>query len=208
MSQTRNCYSTILLAAGQSLRMGGCDKLLLDYNGKPMLQHAVELLRAITCDERIIVISEERLESLRGLRSLNERQVLSEDIIVAINTKPQNGQSHSIHLGLKKATKDFYLFLNADQPRLKAESLAEMFRLSKDNPEKIIYPTINGCPTSPTLFPKKFAEGLLALRGDMGGRALRDAFLDDCIGFEVAIPDDFLDVDSMDDYRRFESKKL
>ena len=184
--------SAILLAAGQSTRMGGFDKLLLDYKGKKLLQHAVELLDTLPCQEKILVTTPEKLIAVN----------LPETILTVINPNPQNGQSESVRLGIGAATGGSYLFLNADQPKLTRKGLLELFKLAEENPDKIIYPSVNGNPSTPVMFPARFRNDLLALRGDTGGRALREAFSFDCISFKAENPDDFADIDFIEDYKK------
>ena len=186
--------SAILLAAGQSARMGGCDKLLLDYKGKILLQRAVDLLDALPCREKIFVTTPEKLAAVN----------LPERVLVVINLNPQNGQSESVRLGVNAASGSSYLFLNADQPRLTLSGLVKLFKLAEENSDKIIYPAVNKKPTTPVLFPARFRNDLLALRGDTGGRGLRSAFYTDCLSFEADNPDDFTDIDCMEDYRKLE----
>jgi len=172
--------------------MGTQDKLLLEYKGKNLIQHAVDLLASLPCQEKILVTLQPRLSDV----------TLPQTVLAVINHSPQAGQSKSLHLGLNKATGDHYLFLNADQPLLSLESLQRLFDLANKNADKIIYPTVDGKPRAPVLFPARFRKQLLDLTGDTGGRAVRAAYPRDCMGFEAENPDDFIDVDCMEDYRR------
>jgi len=182
--------SAILLASGLSRRMGEQDKLLLEYKGKTLLSHAVELLDALPCREKFLVTIERRLYGI----------ALPRTVSAIINTTPQVGQSESLRLGLKAATGQWYLFLNADQPRLAFAGLKPMFELARANPEKIIYPAINGSPTTPVLFPAAFRAALLEQTGDAGGRAVRAAHPQSCLAFEPNNPQDFADIDCLEDY--------
>jgi len=181
--------SAILLAAGLSQRMAGQDKLLLSYNKKSLLQHAIDLLDSLPCREKIIVTTKKRLDSV----------CIPPPIIPIINPSPQTGQSGSLRLGLETSTGDSYLFLNADQPRLTFDKLQTLFDLAQKNPDKIIYPSVNGKPTTPALFPACFRKQLLELRGDTGGRLVRKANPEACLSFEVDSPDCFMDIDRPED---------
>ncbi|MCL2578447.1 MAG: nucleotidyltransferase family protein [Oscillospiraceae bacterium] len=183
--------SGILLAAGLSRRMGA-DKLLLEYAGQTLLARAVALLGSLPCREKILVTTAGRLSAIdlpAGIRAI-------------VNPNPGIGQSESLRLGLAAAARRNYLFLNADQPRLYPDALAPLFTLAGENPEKIVFPTVNGQPCPPVLFPAVFREDLLAQTGDAGGRAVRTANPELCLTFEVGNPEDFLDVDTPQDYRR------
>ena len=211
--------SAILLAAGISRRMGGRDKLLLEYEGKSLLQRAVELLDFLPVYERILVTTKARFEFINSqyilTPTLSARKTLSQvefmpavhasnpqhPIRAIINPNPEKGQSGSLRLGLNAASGDCYLFLAADQPLLTHTCLQPMFELAETNADKIIFPSINGVPCTPTLFPARFREDLLSLTGDTGGRAVREAYPESCLAFDVKHPVCFIDIDSETDYQ-------
>jgi len=182
--------SAILLAAGLSSRMEGKDKLMLEYKGKSLLQHALGLLDSLPCETKIIVTTQARLGAVS----------LPQGVQAVVNPFPEGGQSGSLKLGLCAADADAYLFLNADQPKLSAEGLAWLFELARENPDKIIYPSVREQPSTPVLFPARFRGELLALGGDTGGRAVRNTNADACLTVEVEEPGDFVDVDTLEDY--------
>jgi len=184
--------TAILLAAGLSRRMCGQDKLLLPYRGKALLQRAVELLDALPCREKILVTTPPRLDSI----------LLPPGVHAVINPCPEGGQSTSLRLGLGLATGEWFVFLAADQPGLTIARVLPLLELAKDNPDKIICPTVNGVPCSPTVFPARFRAELLRLTGDTGGRAIRAAHPEDCLSLETVSPEEFMDIDNPEDYNR------
>jgi molybdenum cofactor cytidylyltransferase len=183
--------SAILMAAGLSRRMG-VDKLFMQYQGNALIEHALTLLGDLPVFEKIIVTTTGRLEKI----------ILPPDVRAIINHNPEIGQSESLRLGVSGASGDWYLFLNADQPRLQRTSLQPMLELTKSNPGKIIYPTANGQPTSPVLFHSNFRDELLSVRGDIGGRAIRQNKPYDCVVYEAEKPEDFLDIDIVADLNK------
>ena len=211
--------SAILLAAGTSRRMGGRDKLLLEYKGKSLLERAIELLNCLECRDKIIVTTKARIEQVDltcsansaptciktaahvGLSSVVRAPDTSLAIHVVINPNPEAGQSSSLRLGLEAATGEWYLFMTADQPLLTSTCLQPMFELAEKNTDKIVFPSVNGKPCTPTLFPARFRDSLMSLTGDIGGRAVRDAYPDACLTFEAENPDGFMDIDCEDDYQ-------
>jgi molybdenum cofactor cytidylyltransferase len=215
--------SAILLAAGTSRRMGGRDKLLLEYEGKSLLHRAVELLDCLPVYERILVTTKARFEIINSQYILAPASLTSKasaqteflssinasnpqhPIRAIINPHPEKGQSGSLRLGLNAASGDCYLFLAADQPLLTQTCLQPMFELAETNADKIIFPSINGVPCTPTMFPGRFREDLLGLTGDTGGRAVREAYPESCLAFDVKHPECFIDIDSETDYRSLKS---
>ena len=195
--------TAILLAAGLSKRMGR-DKLLLPYKGITMLDQAIELLDALPCQEKIIVTTTERLAAI----------TLPKNILPVINPSQQAGQSESLRLGIMAAGSGYagvkpegkpedripgyYIFLNADQPRLTLAGILDMIKLSEENPDKIIYPEVNGKPTTPVLFPARYRSKLLTQKGDTGGRKIRET--NPTLAFVPENPENFMDVDCLADY--------
>lgn len=179
-----------------SHRMGR-DKLLLDYNGKLILQHSVDLLCMLPVYERILITSDARVQSIS----------IPANIAVRINSQPESGISKSIQIGVEASTGTHYLFLNADQPKLKISDLTKMIEAADANPDKIIHPEIDSKPCSPTLFPGYFRDELLYLshdpdvnKRDAGGRTIRDANKPLCIAIVPEDPTRYIDIDNTDDY--------
>jgi molybdenum cofactor cytidylyltransferase len=183
--------STILLAAGLSARMGE-DKLLLDYNGKSLMEHSVDLLNKLPVYERIVVTTEVRQRHI----------ALAHAIRIFINPHPENGLSSSIKIGAAAARGTHFLFLSGDQPLLTRDDIIPLLDAVEMNPERIIFPVIDSKPSSPTLFPSSFREKLLSLCGDYGGRVIRDANKDLWCPIHPASPGIFKDIDNTEDYNK------
>ena len=169
----------------------GCEKLLLEYHGKTLLQQSIELLSSLPVFEHIIVTSE------TGSKNIT----LPSGIKLLINHTPENGISGSINTGVKAAAGTHYLFLTADQPLLTLADLIPLLESSEVYPDKIVFPVIDSKPCSPTIFPGRFRTKLLDLSGDTGGRAVRDANPGACCGVGPERPDNFIDIDSAEDYQ-------
>jgi len=168
----------------------GEDKLLLAYQGKPLLQCVVDMLAGLPVYEKIIVTTESRLRKID----------LPPGVQRVVNPDPEAGQSGSVRLGVENSAGTHFFFLAADQPQLTSFVLLPLLSAAEANPEMIIFPAINGKPCSPTLFPSFFRKKLLALSGDKGGRELRNAFPEMCYAVEPEFPEFFLDIDSKENY--------
>jgi molybdenum cofactor cytidylyltransferase len=168
----------------------GADKLLLEYRGKLMLQHALELLSNLPVYEKIIVTTTARVVQVE----------IPQGVQVVLNKNPESGQSSSVRLGVENSTGSFYFFIAADQPGLTVDALMPLLEAAEKNADKIIFPIINKSPCSPTLFPSSFRSKLLALSDDMGGRTIRDAYPEKCMGIKPKLPELFFDIDTINDY--------
>jgi len=177
--------SVILLAAGLSKRMGD-DKLLMSYNGIPLLQVAVDLLGSIEAHEKIIVTTGKRLKHV----------TLPQGIRAVINKNRSKGISSSIHLGALNAAGTHFMFMAADQPKLRASDITQIIKTSKENPDKIVYPVISNKPCLPSIFPECLKNELLTITGDIGGRSIREKHPELAVPVIPACPENFIDIDT------------
>ncbi|MCL2368343.1 MAG: selenium-dependent xanthine dehydrogenase [Oscillospiraceae bacterium] len=185
--------TAIVLAAGLSTRMGA-QKLLLPLDGRPMLQHCLDLIERLPLSHRVLVTTPEVAAQIQTTAQ------------IIINPNPEEGQSGSLRLGVMAANPDHsLLFLLGDQPRLDVETVVQL--LAADDGQHIIYPTgPDGVPKSPTLFPPRFRGDLLALTGDTGGRELRRRFPEACSAITVRDPRVLLDIDTPEAYNEIQQQ--
>jgi molybdenum cofactor cytidylyltransferase len=92
------------------------------------------------------------------------------------------------------------MFFNGDQPYLRKETIEKIINSRKEN--SIIVPTIDGRRKSPVLFSNKFREELLQLVGDVGGRQVIQNNGDRVVEVEFEDIDDFIDIDSVEEYEK------
>ncbi|MGD9643770.1 MAG: NTP transferase domain-containing protein [Elusimicrobiales bacterium] len=107
--------SAIILAAGDSARMGR-PKALLQWRGKPFIEHVCDALRRAGVEDRVVVLGRDSHEILAGWTPAGEK--------VTVNPKPEHGQLSSLRAGLLDAsqTAEGYLVCLADQPTVDPET--------------------------------------------------------------------------------------
>jgi len=130
---------------------------------------------------------------------------------VVINPHFREGMSTSIRQGLLALapnTRGFFICLG-DQPGIgKAIIDRLMQEFERHYPEKnIIVPTYRGSRGHPVLFSMKYRKDALALRGDIGCRALLADHPDDLLAVEVDTEAVLADIDSPEDLHRLRSGK-
>lgn len=105
--------AAVVLAGGRSSRMGQ-DKALLDYNGKPLLDHMVELLERVGISD--IYVS----GNWKGYRCLPD-------------SAPYKGPAHAIYDVLQqlRTTHDAVLFVPIDMPLLTVDMLSLLIHQAK-----------------------------------------------------------------------------
>ena len=101
----------ILLAAGQSTRMGGTNKLLMSINNEPLIRHSAKLFTSLP-NSRVYVVLGHQAEKIR--------EVLENlDVYFVFNESYKEGQRSSVFCGLSASqTAENYLVAPADLPRL------------------------------------------------------------------------------------------
>ena len=145
----------IVMAAGMSSRFGG-NKLAQEWQGKSLIRHALE------------AVPTDRLSAVVVVTQYPEVVALAKEFSFTpiVNSHPEYGQSHTIHLGVKALDAcDALLFQVADQPLLRRESVAELIDFYRRNPGHIVGLGHGGQRGNPCIFPARFFPELLTIEG-------------------------------------------
>lgn len=183
--------AAILLAAGQSRRMGEVNKLLADVDGQPMVCHAMRAIEASSTVATVVVTGHEP-EAMRDVLG-------APDVTFAHNGLYAEGLSTSLGAGLLAVPADCQaaVVCLGDMPRVSPEVIDRL--ISAYNPVEgraICVPTHNGKRGNPVLFDRQFFSEVLSIGGDVGARHLIGQHED--LVAEVPMEEDsiFLDVDT------------
>jgi molybdenum cofactor cytidylyltransferase len=164
----RPVVSALVLAAGQSRRMGGRDKLLEPVAGAPLLRHVVQALAGSAVDETVVVLPPEPGERLAALAGMAVRTVT--------NPRADEGMGTSVGAGVTalRADADAVLIVLADMPELTAGDFDRLIAGFDPAEGRAIVRAVTeaGAPGHPVLFGRRFFEPLQALEGDRGARSL------------------------------------
>ena len=165
--------SSILLAAGQSLRMKDENKLIKEINGIPLIKYATKNILASAVDEIIIVTGYEnkKIESIIGSHK---------KIKFVYNKDFKNGISSSIKTGLhsiSKKTEAFFICLG-DMPNINQNIYNKLIKsrynynkkLKLEHKKEIIIPTHEGKEGNPILFSKFMKDEIMLVEGDWGAK--------------------------------------
>ena len=193
--------SAIVLAAGESRRMGRA-KQLLEWEGKSLLDRVLENLQGSRVDEVILVLGHEAEEIRKKVDTCGAR--------VVINNGYKEGMITSIHQGLKvlsEKAEAFFIVL-ADQPGIGPEIFNRLIsEWQKTIPlRKIILPTYRGRRGHPALFSVKYREEALRLKGEVGLRQILLEHPEDIVTVELNAASILQDIDTPEDYRQLKSK--
>ena len=157
--------AAIILAAGQSRRMRGPNKLLARFEGKALVRRIAERALASKAGPVVVVTGHRAGDISDALAGLNVR--------IAHNPDFSEGLATSLKAGLSAVPESASgaLVLLADMPGI---STAIMNRLidafeAKSAPA-IVLPTVDGKRGNPVLWSRAFFPELMAVTGDTGAR--------------------------------------
>jgi molybdenum cofactor cytidylyltransferase len=189
-TQSAPRYAAIILAAGQSRRMGTINKVLINVDGKPMARHAIDAARAAGADPVIVVT---------GHDADAVRRTLGGDVAYVHNPDYAQGLSTSLRAGISAVPNscDGALVALSDMPRIRPDHIRQIMRAhDPDEGHVICVPTWNGKRGNPVLWDRRFFDDFMALGGDVGAKHLIVENAD--LVIEVPIDDDavLMDVDS------------
>ena len=155
-------------AAGRSSRMHGCDKLLEDVDGQPLLRQraAAALDPGLPVIVALRAVDDARREALAGLPV--------KTLII-----PNGGEGLGVTLSIgaqaiaAMARATGMLILPADMPDIDADDIAIVCSAFAGNPNCIFRAASDsGTPGHPVIFPRRCFAQLAELRGDDGARDL------------------------------------
>lgn len=188
--------SAILLAAGQSKRMVGENKLTKKILGVPLIKHSVKNILAASIDELTIVLGYQK-EIIEKLIDKNEK------IKFVFNKDFESGMASSIKTGLNnlsKKTEAFFICLG-DMPMVSHDIYNQLIK-SKDNKE-IIVPTYKGQQGNPVLFNKSMKEKVLNITGDAGAKKILELNKDKILNLEINDQSITKGFDTQDNFNSF-----
>ena len=189
--------SAIVLAAGESKRMGRT-KQLLEWEGRTILQRVLENLSRSRVDEVILVLGHEAERILQTLDTYRFKVVINEDYKKGMITSIQQGL-----INLNDKVEAFFIVL-ADQPGLGPEVFDRLIgEFRQASPQKsIVLPTFHGRRGHPALFSAKYKKEALRIAGDVGFRQVLQEHPEEILTVEMDTDSILQDIDTPDDYRK------
>ena len=157
--------SAILLAAGESSRMEGENKLVKEINGIPLIKHSVKNILFSSIDELIVVLGYQK-EIIEKLIDKHEK------IKFVFNKDFESGMASSIKTGLNHLsnnTEAFFICLG-DMPMVNSNIYNQLIK--SRNQKDIIVPTYKGQQGNPVLFDNSIKDKVLNINGDVGAKKI------------------------------------
>ncbi|MDR6977733.1 nicotine blue oxidoreductase [Streptomyces sp. 3330] len=156
----------LLLAAGGGRRLGGRPKALLEHRGRPLVEHAVGVLRTAGCARVHVVLG-------AAAGTVRERARLEGSVIVP-NPAWQEGMGTSLRAGLDSLAGTgarAALVLLVDQPGIGPRAVGRVLGAYEDE-SSLVCAAYDGVRGHPVLFGAAHWAGIAATAtGDRGARA-------------------------------------
>lgn len=192
-TQARALTAGVVLAAGASTRLGE-PKQLLDLEGRPLLQHVVDVAAEAGLDPVVVVLGHAADRVRAGLE-------LPPRARTVVNPRHRQGQSTSLRAGLAALGDEVTAaaILLGDQPTLDAETIRTVVDRHERGGSPVTRARFDGAPGHPVVFDRDVWPLVAAETGDRGARHLLDERPDLVADVELGRPSP-PDVDTRTDY--------
>jgi molybdenum cofactor cytidylyltransferase len=186
--------SAILLAAGESKRMGKT-KQLMPLGRSTLLERAIDNLLASSVDETIVVLGHKAEEIAK---TISERPVK-----IVLNPDYSQGMSTSIIAGLMLVDprSQAVMLAMGDQPLVASGTINQLIEAFSKNKKGIAVPSYRGRRGHPIIFDIKYKAELLMLKGDIGGREIIRNHPEDVLMVAIDSESVISDIDTQEDYQ-------
>ena len=181
---------TIILAAGSSSRLGQ-SKQLLEWNGKSLLQRAIDI--ATACGNTIVVL---------GSEADKHQKTISSKVHIVLNENWVEGMGSSLKAGLRYLIHnlpnvDSVIIMVCDQPLVTVEHLHTLIEKHVSSGASVVASYYASTPGVPALFHKVLFESILQLENNQGAKKLIETNLPsaELVNFQEGA----LDIDTPDD---------
>jgi CTP:molybdopterin cytidylyltransferase MocA len=151
----------LILAAGEGTRFGAEPKLLAEFRGRPLLEHAIEAQCGVPALERVVVVLGASAD-----RILERVNLLDSEPIVCPDW--HEGQAASLRFGVEQlAGPQKVVITLGDEPLITPQVIARF--VDERAPARATY---DGRPGHPVSLGPKQLSAVAALSGDRGAREL------------------------------------
>ena len=190
--------AAIVLAAGESRRMGEVNKLHLPIQGVPLLRHSVETLLAANLGEIVVVLGHQSADTQALLEGLSVRSVINNDYA--------SGQMTSVHCGLGSLRQacDGVIVALGDQPALTVADVNHLVGafFARDGGE-VVVPEFKGKRGNPIIISSQCKQEIVTGKYNFGCRRFIENNPELVRTVDMPGPSVVIDLDTPMDYRRF-----
>lgn len=194
MPRTNHFISVIVLAAGESKRMGRM-KQLLPFRNSTIIEQVVSNVVDADISEIIVVLGHQDRRIAHRLAGKPLKTVLNRDY--------RQGMSSSIKCGLDhiSETAAAVMIVLGDQPLIGRDIIDKLVAEFARNKRGIVAPVHQGRRGHPVIFAARYNSELARLEGDTGAKKVIEAHPGDMLEVEVDSESIFADIDNQNDYQ-------
>jgi len=175
--------AAIILAAGQSRRMGAINKLLAEIDGKPMVAHAADAALASRAKPVIVVTGHQPELVAAALAGRDVELVQNPDFADGLSTSLKRAIG-ALPDGIAGA-----VVCLGDMPGVSARHIDRLIdAFDPLSGAAVVVPTFKGKRGNPVLWHRRFFGEMTEISGDVGARHLIGAHEDELV--EIAMDDD------------------
>ncbi len=189
-------FSSIILAAGYSERMGEPKLFLKLKNGNTFVEHIVRAFADFGCKEVITVVNE------RDYKAMNCKNIpLPNNSKIVVNPDPGKGRFYSLKIGLENLREPYSAFMhNIDNPFVIDEVLKKL--LTRLPFGDYISPAYKSRGGHPALLSAKVVKGII--KEEKEGVSLKD-YLSRKKRVKIDVDDErvLVNMNTKFDYRKF-----
>ncbi len=184
----------VVLAAGSSTRMAGSEKLLLEFDGRPMIKSVIEAASDGGCHQILVVYSSNEV-----------MQAVGRDAELVHNPRAQTGMASSLQVGLQALRSDMEaaMVMLGDQPMVGSRTVSALLRAWRregSRPAVAVSRGESGKWAPPVVLARELWDELMTLKGDAGARQMLDQRPE--LVDTVPSPDRLDDIDTPEDYAK------
>ncbi len=190
-----NNIGIVLLAAGESIRMGR-PKQLLKYGDLTLLQHSIQVAHEADVSTIIVVL---------GAHADSMNNDFNTKTVFVTNNNWNEGMASSIQFGVKSllekdAEIEGFILMVCDQPYANSLLLNTLIETYQSTGKQIVASGYDNTFGPPVFFHKLFFPELLQLKGDVGAKSVikkheRQVKI-------VLFPEGSIDIDTDADYQK------
>lgn len=192
--------ATLILAAGQSKRMGQL-KQVMPWGDYILLGKTIEIYQRAGVEPILVVVGFEAAKI--------KKKLANEKVIWIDNLSYQEGMSTSIRAGLRELSGETQAVLLAlgDLPLVKPETIRNIISAYKQKKPPIVVPRFLGKKGHPVLVAQSLFPQLLNIRGDKGARNIIQGNQKQVLYLDVDDPGIYWDIDDFQTYEKFRPTK-
>lgn len=195
--ETHRRMTAVVLAAGQSSRMGA-PKQLLPWGDTTVLGQTIDNLQRSLVNE-VVVISGFQAEAIGEVAArYGVKTMVNQDF-------ENGGMISSVQTALRVLpdNREAILVMLADQPMIEPETVDVLMKAWLGNRGELIAPVFNGRRGNPVIFGRRYFDELLAVSRGANPREVLERRVDEIEMVAVDSETIFHDLDRLDDYDRW-----